>query len=417
MAWQGGGGQTRRGDRLIAYVRVSDTTGREDSLISPEVQKDQIRRMADREGLQIVDVVEDLDMSGRSSKDRAIRPIIRRIDAGEADGVGVWKVSRWGRNTLDSLANVRDLHAAGGYIASATEDLDNIDTPSGRLTLTMMLAIAQLQSDQIGEVWANIREYRVSNGKPATGGSRWGYVWDRDADTYTPDPEIAPWVLHAFEEYANGIPLTRVVEMLRDAGVTAPTGRTFTTNTLRAAMDAGFPAGLIVQYERDRHGRAVLNIDRNTYHSGAHEAIVSGDLWERYLRARRDKRAPRTKSPATRVAGLVRCETCGAGMTLTQAGQRKRDGKAYRYFRCNRAARHSTTPEGRCPAPAQMRDEAVEGCGPGLADRARSGRVRGHEREACPGGRPSSGEHRPGTAGPGGHATPGTAIPAGRSRA
>ena len=360
MAWKGGGGQTRRGDRLIAYVRVSDTTGREESLISPEVQRDQIRRMAAREGFVVVDVVQDLDMSGRSSKDRAIGPIIRRIGAGEADGVGVWKVSRWGRNTLESLANIRDLHAAGGFIASATEDLDNIDTAAGRLSLTMQLAIAQMQSDQIGEVWADIRDYRVANGKPSTGGPRWGYVWDRDADTYTPDPQIASWVLRAFEEYASGIPLTRVVEMLRDAGVTAPSGRAFTTNTLRSTMDAGFPAGLIVQYERDAKGQAVLNIDRNIYHPGAHEAIVSGDLWKRYLRARRDKRAPRTKSPATRVAGLVHCETCGAGMTLTQAGRRKRDGSVYRYFRCNRSARHSTTPERRCSAPAQMRDEAVE---------------------------------------------------------
>jgi site-specific DNA recombinase len=353
------GGQKRRGNRVVAYIRVSDTTGREDDLISNEVQLHQVQSLAKREGLEIVDVVEDLDMSGRSSKKRSIVPLIARIERGEADGVVVWKISRWGRNLVESLLNINELQRAGGFILSATENLNEIDSAMGRFSLSQMLLIAQLQSDQIGETWANIREYRVSQGKPATGGKRWGYIRHKEGkavDHYEVDQDAAPWVLKTYEGYVAGLPFTALVDALRGAGVAAPSGREWTTGTLRQTLDTGFAAGLLVRYPRDKTGAIRnANLATNTYAQGEHEPIISAELWEEYREQRASKAQPRRTTPKHELSGLMRCATCGGSMSLTQAG-RARDGEPYRYYRCNRWSRHKHSTGHVCPSPAQVRD-------------------------------------------------------------
>lgn len=140
------GGQRRQwkpGDRVIIYIRVSSIGNRSETLISPDVQDDVCRKWADRESLVVVgEPVVDLDKTGREASKREISKTINRVRRGEADGILVMKVSRWGRNTIDSMLNVHELQEAGGFIASATENLDDIETPMGQFSLTQMLAIA-----------------------------------------------------------------------------------------------------------------------------------------------------------------------------------------------------------------------------------------------------------------------------------
>ena len=106
-------------------------------------------------------------------------------------------------------------------------------------------------------------------------------------------------------------------------------------------MDGGFAAGLIV----DRSGEDV------EYIPGKHEALISPELWDRYLRRRADKRPARTKSAPYRVAGLMRCAACGGGMGVTW-----RNGK--RYFRCNKTQAGSFTTV--CPDPTSVNEHLVE---------------------------------------------------------
>src|SRR5262245_26604014 len=57
--------QGRTMAKAIGYVRVSRVGGRSgDSFISPELQTQSIERVCQREGLTLVDVVEELDASG-----------------------------------------------------------------------------------------------------------------------------------------------------------------------------------------------------------------------------------------------------------------------------------------------------------------------------------------------------------------
>lgn len=357
------GGQARRGSRVAAYIRVSAVMGRGDDLISPELQEQAIQSLCDREGLEIVSTVSDLDMTGRESKRRHIGPLIESVRAQEIDGIAVYNIARWGRNTWESLRNIDALRQAGGFIISASENLDDIETPMGRFTLTQYAAIAQLQSDQIGQSWRDTHEYRRSKGLTPTGGRRWGYTWDKSAEPqHTPDPALIDHVRQAYESYINGTSFAALVRSLRQAGVVTADGAEFTTGNLRATMDSGFAAGLIVRYRRHPDkGHAIQDLKTNAYEAGQHEPIITMETWERYLAARRTRNtAPRIAYPATRLSGLVRCASCGGLMSVTSPSRSKKNGQRYLYYACNRRSKTRYHGTKACPAPTRVPVGLVE---------------------------------------------------------
>lgn len=137
-------------------------------------------------------------------------------------------VARWGRNTWESLRNIDALHQAGGFIVSASENLDDIATPMGRFTLTQYAAIAQLQSDQIGQSWRDTHEYRRSKGMTPTGGPRWAYVWDNTTEPeHSPDPTLVDAVRQSYLSYIGGVSFASLVRTLRTQGVKTADGTEF----------------------------------------------------------------------------------------------------------------------------------------------------------------------------------------------
>lgn len=354
------------GDRVLVYVRVSRVGERGDDLISDEVQEDVCRRWAEREGLTIVgEPISDIDKSGREVTKRQIAKSIDRVRRGEAEGIVVWKVSRWGRNLIDSMLNVHELQEAGGFIASATENLEEIETPMGRFSLTQMLAIAQLQSDQIGETWTNIHDYRRGLGLPHTGGDRFGYIYDTDAGTQNPtkayslNPQTAPWLAKAYRDFAAGKPASAIVRELDENGIRSVKGNRIIYRSLMQALDSGFGAGLIVD-RRDDNGKprkASTNPNTWTFLPGAHEPVIDMATWEAYLRRRRDKRPPREKAAVTRLSGLVYCASCKRKMRLRWSN--RSDGTRYRRWQCQIiTGRYATTQT--CEGKGSIAQEQLE---------------------------------------------------------
>lgn len=350
--------------KVLLYIRVSKIGDRADTLISDEVQEDVCRKWAAREGLVVVGVpVTDLDKSGREMSKRQISASINRVRRGEADGIVVWKVSRWGRNLIDSMLNVRELQEAGGFIASATETLDDIETPMGRFSLTQMLAIAQLQSDQIGETWVNIHDYRRERGLPHNGGPRFGYVKNddvgRDDDpsgVYTIDPKTGPWLRKCYEDFVAGKTITKLVFELNQSAVLTTRGGRFTSRTLLKLLDSGFGAGLIID-RRD----ADPNTDNPNlvqYYPGAHQAVISRTTWDDYVERRARKVAPREAAPVTRLTRLLYCAHCKRKMGIywsSPGGTHTRS----RGYECGRD-RYSNQTTVLCPSPVYIRQTMAE---------------------------------------------------------
>ncbi|MGN6653829.1 MAG: recombinase family protein [Rhodanobacter sp.] len=296
--------------RALAYVRVSKE--KEDG-ISPELQLAAIERHCAEKGHTVLEVIHDLDLSGRLWKTRQIERVVDMIERREADVLVVWKISRVSRNMRDWVLAVDRVEGAGGHIESATENFDN--TITGGFARGQMALFADFESKRIGESWKEAQGRRIKMGLPHTGTPRFGYTYSRD-EGYTPDPEAAEALRGMYLDYLAGKGFSALASTSREHGGPQEAAG------VKRMMDSGFAAGLV------RH--------KGQMFPGAHEPIIDAATWERYQKARKRRSSrPRAEVPRHVYSGLVRC-WCGSwmgGNRYTQNGvvKTKYGCAAYRY--------------------------------------------------------------------------------------
>ena len=137
--------------RLIGYSRVS-TDEQADKGVSLAAQRGRLAAFAAAHGYTLLRVEEDAGVSGKLSPAR--RPAMSRalaaIRAGEADGLVSLKLDRLSRSTRDTLSLVEDAERAGWRLLSVSEALDT-GSAAGRMVVTILAALAQMEREQIGE--------------------------------------------------------------------------------------------------------------------------------------------------------------------------------------------------------------------------------------------------------------------------
>lgn len=288
--------------RAVLYLRQS--THREES-ISLELQEAAGRDYAQKRGYVVTEVLSDPGLSGRTWARPAVQKALSLIEDRAADVIVVWKWSRLARNRRDWAVAVDTIEAAGGRLESSTEAVDTT-TSTGRLARGMLAEIAAFESDRIGDGWREVHARRIKAGLPANGKPRWGYVYDTTAKVHRPDPATGPVLAQLYSRYVAGESVYSLVRWLNAAGhKTSPgygtSGGPWSDRSLRRVLDSGFAAGLItVAGERIE---------------GAHEPLISGELWEAYQVARGARRVTRSSERSQYLlSGMVRC-SCGSPMT------------------------------------------------------------------------------------------------------
>lgn len=87
----------------IGYIRVSRVGQREGgSFLSPQLQRESIERVCQREGVELIEVYEELDRSGGDAARPLWNRAIERIEAGEAQALVCWNLSRFARSMVES---------------------------------------------------------------------------------------------------------------------------------------------------------------------------------------------------------------------------------------------------------------------------------------------------------------------------
>jgi site-specific DNA recombinase len=312
--------------RAVAYVRVSKER---DGMISPELQMAAIERHCQSAGYEIVETLTDLDLSGQFWKRRQVEQAVAMIEAGAADVLVVWKLSRVARNRKDWVIAVDRVEGVGGRLESATEPMDTT-TSSGRFARGMLAELAAFESERLGESWKDAHERRVKQGKPANGKPRYGYKYDKEKG-FTPDPVQGPILAELYSRYLSGQSVYSLVTFLNDGPTRPVTGYgvsndgLWSARTIRRILDQGFGAGFIT-----RHGERL---------PGIHEPVITTEQWEEYLSRRETRRVNRrTERSVYLLSGLIRC-SCGARMNAGLFGSDR-------------------TPKYRCKAAAEKRTHA-----------------------------------------------------------
>lgn len=306
--------------RAVAYVRVSKER---DGMISPELQLSAIERHCQGLGYEIVETLTDLDLSGQFWRRRQVEQAVGMIEAGAADVLVVWKLSRVARNRKDWVLAVDRVEGAGGRLESATEPMDTT-TSSGRFARGMMAELAAFESERLGESWKETHERRVQQGKPANGKPRYGYQYDKE-NGFTPDPVQGPILAELYTRYLAGQSVYSLVKFLNDGPTRPSTGYgvssdgLWSARTVRRILDQGFGAGFIT-----RHGERL---------PGIHEPVITQEQWEEYLARRETRRVKRSSERSTYLlSGLIRC-SCGSRMNAGLFGSAQQPK-----YRCKAAA-------------------------------------------------------------------------------
>jgi DNA invertase Pin-like site-specific DNA recombinase len=287
--------------------------------VSPSEQRERIGTACERDGLVLVEVIEELDVSGGTplGARRGLRRAVELVEAGQADVVVVAYLDRLVRSLAVQAEVVSRVEAAGGKILAV--DVGQLTNGSAGqwLSGTMLGAVAEYARRVTSERTADAKRRAVARGVPPFPNVPPGYR-QRDDGSLEPHPEHAAVVADAFRLRASGATVMEVRQHLRSHGVE----RSF--HGVQALLCSRIVLGEL------RFGENV-NLD-------SHPAIVDAGTWGRVQRMR-SPRGRRAKSERLLARlGVLRCGTCGSRMVV---GSTDQAGKRHYFYRC--------PPIGDCP--------------------------------------------------------------------
>lgn len=341
--------------KVAAYCRVS--TDQEDQLGSLESQKTYFARyIAAHEGWTLARVYADEGVSGTGTRRRAaFNEMISDALCGKIDLILTKEVSRFARNTVDTLAYTRRLKERRVGVIFITDNIDTRDN-DGEFRLSIMASVAQEESRKTSErvQWGQRRS--MERGVVFGGAPPLGYRMNGGALEI--DPDGARVVQSIFRKYAlEGKGAGVIARELREEGVP----------TARGGM-CWSPSAIIKMIKNEKYcgdlsQRKYITSDYLTHRRvpnpneadrvsipDHHEAIISRALWEK-AREEMARRTPMKKdgprySGRRWCSGRLRCGGCGGPMIPVT--RRRGDGSFYRAWACRKPPRERSENCGKC---------------------------------------------------------------------
>ena len=169
-------------------------------------------------GWELVGIYADEESGTRAQTRENFMRMIADCEAGKIDMVLSKSISRWARNTLDSLKYIRKLKALGIPIFFTKENINTMDA-GGEVLVTILASIAQQESASISQnVQIGVR-YHYQEGKVCSGVHRLlGYNRTPDGSLVIV-PEEAEIVQRIFRDYLDGYSPKHIARMLAEEGV------------------------------------------------------------------------------------------------------------------------------------------------------------------------------------------------------
>lgn len=208
--------------RVCAYCRVS--TGSTEQKTSYESQKAYYTRLVtEREDWSFAGIYADLARSGTEIKQRdGFQQMMQDCRQGKIDLIITKSITRFARNTVDSIRAIRKLGDLGVGIYFEKERINTLSEKSEQL-LTILSAIAQGESENIA---TNIRwavQYRFQNGNYIISSPAYGYQKDENGELVI-CPEEAVVIRRIFNDYLSGKGAYTIAKELHQEGLSTIRG-------------------------------------------------------------------------------------------------------------------------------------------------------------------------------------------------
>ena len=213
-------------------------------------------------------------------------------------------ISRFARNTLDTINYTRMLRAMGIGVIFEKENINTLDMDSEML-ITMLGAFAQAESESISRNVAWGKRQAIRDGKVHVNFKRlYGYVLREDG-TPDIDSEKANVVRLIFERYVAGDSLRMITYRLNNEGILNPSGEPeWKSATIRSILMNEKYCGDVLGQKTFKEGVIGGKVQKNTGQlpqvliQNNHPAIISRELF--YAVQEETKRRTAAKSPSTK---------------------------------------------------------------------------------------------------------------------
>lgn len=356
--------------KVGAYCRVS--TGDEEQLNSYQSQlKYYNQKINDNANWKFVDIYADEAITGTIDYKRSdfMRMIQDALD-GKLELILTKSISRFARNTLDTLKYVRMLKEKNIGILFEEENINTLEM-AGELLLTILSSVAQQESETISSHVTLGLEMKMKRGEMVGNNRAFGYNYDKENKTLVINKDEAPYVEYIFDRYCKGMGGSTIAKEMTKMNVMTPTGNTKWNDTtiLRIVKNEIYKGDLLMgkTYTADpiSHKRVVNLGERNQYYvTNHHEAIISEDTWNKaqeILKKRSEiKNGGRRRGNYSRkyaFSSRIFCGYCGTlYVRRCWAAGTKNEKRVWQCMDTVKNGRNN------CPKCKAIREEVVEKC-------------------------------------------------------
>ena len=261
------------------------------------------------------------------------------------------EVSRFARNTVDTLQETRKLKSYGVEVYCTEDNIRTSDDTDGELRLTLMATLAQNESKKTSVRVKAGQKISFENGVLYGNGNILGY--DRVGRELVVNPEQAETVKMIFNMYHDGMGCKQIAYELEKRGRITSTGLThWQPGTISRLLRNSFYCGKIVyrkQYVPDYLEQKKINnydeVDKIEI-MGKHEPIISEELFNDCQRRLDAKTVNRLRGkhainpPKSAYARILKCQ-CGSNFERRKWHKYK-DGRIRYGFECYKQKNHGS---------------------------------------------------------------------------
>lgn len=304
--------------KTAGYARVS--TDSEEQLTSYEAQVDYYTNyIKSRPEWEFVKVYTDEGISATNTRHRSgFNQMIQDALDGKIDLIVTKSVSRFARNTVDSLTTVRKLKEKGVEVYFQKENIYTLDS-KGELLITIMSSLAQEESRSISENVTWGQRKRFADGKVSLAYSSFlGYRKGEDGQMEIVQEE-AETVRLIYRMFMQGQTPYAIAKYLTGKGIPTPTGKEVwrhrtVENILSnekykgdARLQKCYTVDFLSKKRKENEGEVP-----QYYVEGSHEAIIEPAEWQIVqMEIQRRKNLGRSHSCCSPFSAKLKCGDCG----------------------------------------------------------------------------------------------------------
>lgn len=310
------------------YIRVSQLRDRDEDEAT-RLYEVQCREWAERHDIAVGRTVKETDVSGATAvRDRELERLIRRVEAGESDGIITPNIARFGRDMYEGLLAYRRVQEAGGRLVAVESNLDS-KAPNAEFTFNILMSVAQEERRQRQVGWRASVNSAAERGVYLAAKPPFGYRRGEDG-SLEPDPDEEPLVHELFRRRARGANYGSLYRWLKPKLADLPPDPDDDGKDRRRRVLTKRAVAYFIQ-NRSYLGEMKVQTERKGFprvQRDNHPPLVTEAEWN----------AAQIKPPYvsrngtasdTELVGLAYCATCGKRMKTGLSGPKDRRLSSY----------------------------------------------------------------------------------------